>query len=211
MRKFPTNYLLHPSSSGYVKVLPTKVPPVGLLTVASALVMAKGSAKVLPSGLTKKTVVEKFLSAAQSERNIRHEWMTVKAWASIINKECPINGHTVGADDVHESIRRDPRYRAQDMDGALNGVGVYRHRMTADTGKKVWCCQCCGFDAAGNAFGSCVSSNPFLGWSRLGAREQVFRNIIEVQNEHGTYALQLLAPRTTHSRFLAQSHEDTLG
>jgi hypothetical protein len=153
MRKFPTNYLLHPSSSGYVKVLPTKVPPVGLLTVASALVMAKGSAKVLPSGLTKKTVVEKFLSAAQSERNIRHEWMTVKAWASIINKECPINGHTVGADDVHESIRRDPRYRAQDMDGALNGVGVYRHRMTADTGKKVWCYQYRGFDAAGNAFG----------------------------------------------------------
>jgi len=61
MRKFPSDYLLHPSSSGYVKVLPTKVLPAGLLTVAPALVMAKGSAKVLPSESISKAVVAEFL------------------------------------------------------------------------------------------------------------------------------------------------------
>lgn len=129
-----------------------KVLPVGLWIIALILVMAKGSAKVLPTGLLKKTVVEHFLTAANSGRNVRHQWMTVKAWASLINKDCPIRGHTVAVDDIHESIRRDPRFKDQEMDGAFNGVGVYRHRLTSETGQKIWCYQYRGLNSVGDAF-----------------------------------------------------------
>ena len=151
-RKFPSDNLHQPLTLGYEKVLPMKVLPAGLWIIALILAMAKGSAKVLPTGLLKKTVVEHFLTVANSNRNVRHQWMTVKAWASLINKDCPIRGHTVEVDDIHESIRRDPRFKDQEMDGAFNGVGIYRHRVADENRKKIWCYQCRGLNSVGDAF-----------------------------------------------------------
>ena len=79
------------------------------------------SAKKLRPGLLKKTIVEKFVTAAgHSERNVRHEWMTTTAWAAHINKCLPIDGHTVQAKDTYDSIRFDPKLRHQNLDSKKN-------------------------------------------------------------------------------------------
>jgi len=71
MRKFPTDYLLHPSSSGYVKVFPTKVLPVGLLTVAPALVMAKVLASYLPlESICKAVIAETAMHPKNKKKSI---------------------------------------------------------------------------------------------------------------------------------------------
>ena len=84
-------------------------------------VSADVSAKKLRPGLLKKTIVEKFVTAAgHSERNVRHEWMTTTAWAAHINKCLPIDGHTVQAKDTYDSIRFDPKLRHQNLDSKKN-------------------------------------------------------------------------------------------
>ena len=72
---------------------------------------AEDPAQKLLTKTTKKAVVEKFLTSGHSDRNVRHNWLTVRQWALFINKFLPIQGYVVQTDDVHESIRRDPRLR----------------------------------------------------------------------------------------------------
>ena len=47
------------------------------------------------------------------------------------------------------------------MDGSFNGVGIYRNRMTAETGQKIWCYQYRGLNAAGRGWagGSLILEN----------------------------------------------------
>ena len=88
-----------------------KVLAAVFLLISLTLMSAEDPAQKLLTKTTKKAVVEKFLTSGHSDRNVRHNWLTVRQWALFINKFLPIQGHVVQTDDVHESIRRDPRLR----------------------------------------------------------------------------------------------------
>lgn len=118
-----------------------KVVAAVFLLIALTLMSAEDPAQKLLTKATKKAVVGKFLTSGHSDRNVRHNWLTVRQWALFINRFLPIQGYVVQTDDIHESIRRDPRLRDLDLDGGHNDVGIYRNRITTVSGKRVWCYQ----------------------------------------------------------------------
>ena len=129
-----------------------KVLAAVFLLIMLVLMSAESPAKKLLTKGTKKAVVGKFLTSGHSERNVRHNWLTVRQWALFINKYLPIKGHAVQTDDIHESIRRDPRLRDLDLEGSQNDAGIYRNRITTTSGKRVWCYQYRGLDSTGKAY-----------------------------------------------------------